>query len=310
MYLKKDNQYLTGILCALLTSFFWGLLPALLELALQIFSAGTIVWFRFTFAFFILLIILQWKQREPLIILQHPPASGILAAGALAVNYFYFLMGVRHTGPINASILMQLAPVGVVGIGIAIFKERLHRNQTVGLFIAIAGFFLFYLDKIQYTSDFELNSIGNHYIFYAVVAWILFASILKKLTGNYPTQNLNLLMYGVAALVLIGGVQWSEFIDIEFKDWVLLIFLGLNTLIAYGALSEAIRLIPLSLAIVITTTNPLFTLLTVFLVNVFRPSWLQQDSTGMTGYLGALILVTGVALVVYRPESRFHRNDN
>ena len=50
-----------------------------------------------------------------------------------------------------------------------------------------------------------------------------------------------------------NSISWPA--QLQFKDWVLLIFLGLNTLIAYGALSEAIRLIPLSLAIVITTTN-------------------------------------------------------
>ena len=90
MNVQRYNTHLIGVSYAFTTSFFWGLLPALLELALKTFSAGTIVWFRFTFAFIILFIILHWNGKEPSAILFRPPILCILAGGALAINYLYF----------------------------------------------------------------------------------------------------------------------------------------------------------------------------------------------------------------------------
>ena len=297
----NKRKYWKGVIYAFITSFLWGLLPVLLEFALKVFSAGTIVWFRFIFAFFFLFLILSFQDNKPNKILFQPPLLGILAGVSLAANYLYFILGIQSNGPTNAAILMQLAPVLVVLTGIIVFKERLQKSQTTGLFVATIGFLFFYWEKTQHSLDFDSYAARNNYLYFAAVVWALFAFLLKKLSSQYPAQTLNLLIFGVASLALTSGVHWESFTHARFEDWILLVILGLNTLIAYGSLSEAIRLIPLSLTTVITTINPLFTLITTFMINTFQPQWLRQDSIGVVGYLGGLIIILGVALIVYKP---------
>ena len=58
----------------------------------------------------------------------------------------------------------------------------------------------------------------------------------KKLTPAYKAQHLNLLVYGTAAAALLGTVDWAEFDSVRVSGWALLVFLGINTLVAYGSL--------------------------------------------------------------------------
>ena len=114
-------------------------------------------------------------------------------------------------------------------------------------------------------------------------------------------QYLNMLVYGVSVLVLPGVVVWKEFIISDWVGWSLLFFLGLNTLLAYGALTEAMRYIPLTHVTLITTLNPLFTLITVRWVNIYQPGWMAQDFLGVAGWFGGFLIVIGIFLTVQKP---------
>ncbi|MFQ5671742.1 MAG: DMT family transporter [Nitrospinales bacterium] len=296
----ESAAYLRGVLFALCTCLLWGVLPIVSKAALTEFSAGTIVWFRFVFAFTVLLAVLGLRKSEPLAILRHPPGPGLLAGVCLAANYFYFLRGVQFSGPSNTAILIQLAPVLVVLAGVYLFHEKLRGRQAAGMFVAVGGFVIFYLDQKQQTVAPGLYSIANGHIIFAAVVWAVYATALKYLSVRYEAQSLNLLVYGVAGMMLVFGVAWAEFAAANSKSWLLLVFLGLNTLLAYGALLEAIRLIPLTHVSVIITLNPLITLLVMHLIGEFKPGWIEPEVVGSLGYLGAFTAVAGVALVVVR----------
>jgi len=296
----ESAVYLRGVLFALCTCVLWGILPIISKAALKEFSAGTIVWFRFVFAFTVLLAVLGLRQSGPLAILRHPPRLGLLAGVCLAGNYFYFLRGVQFSGPSNTAILIQLAPVLVMLAGVYLFHEKLQRRQIAGMLVAIGGFIAFYLDQRKLTAAPDLYAIANGYIVFAAVVWAVYAVALKSLSARYEAQLLNLLVYGVAAVVLVFGVAWTEFIAISQENWLLLVFLGLNTLLAYGALLEAVKLIPLTDLSIIITLNPLVTLFGMRLAGEFKPGWVEPDIVGLLGYLGAFTAVAGVALVVAR----------
>ena len=106
----------------------------------------------------------------------------------------------------------------------------------------------------------------------------------------------------MAGGTLTGWGNWKDFINLDSASWILLVLLSINTLLAYGALSEAIHLIPLSIVTVITTTNPLITLLIIYSLNHFRDKWLFQELIGVIGYSGALFIVLGVSLIVYKSQ--------
>lgn len=300
--MPKDKSHLRGVLFAMTTAILWGFLPILMKIALRDFSSGSIVWFRFIFAFLVLLAFLFLRNKNPQTILKHPPALAVIAGICLAGNYYYFLRGIETSSPSNAAILIQTAPILLVLIGVFVFREHFERKQGLGLLIACVGFILFYRDQKSHALDFSQYATANGYVIWAGILWAGYMAFQKALTPKYEAQLLNLLVYGVAGIVLIGVVQWQDFVGPGLGAWLLLIFLGINTLLAYGCLAEAIHHIPLWLISVIVTLNPFITLVTMHILSVVNPGWIEPEQIGLEGYLGAVVAVTGVIMVIRKSE--------
>ena len=148
---------------------------------------------------------------------------------------------------------------------------------------------------------------GDYYyadflIILAGLVWVGYMISQKFLSLQYGAQSLNLLVYAVAPLALIGGVEWEDFTRAGLIAWLSLIFCGINTLLAYGALAEAVKYIPLALISGIISLNPLITLLGMKVLPEMEFFGLQADPISLLGYLGGMIAVAGVVLVVYRGE--------
>jgi RarD protein len=291
---------LRGLLFASVTAVLWGLLPIFLKIAVKTVPAGSIACFRFVFAAIVLYLILHFKGDHPQRIFKFPPWLGVLAGLGLAGNYFGVTQAVNYSGPSNVAVLIQTAPVMLVLIGVFVFKERLDRLQTIGIVIATVGFIFFYRDQVENVSDLSLYSSATWLIIFAAAVWALYMVCQKILNRKIGTQSLNLLVYGVAALALIPIADWNNFSGLQWGDWALLVFLGINTIVAYGAVAEAIKLIPLSLISMLVSLNPLITLAGMMTIQQIAPGLLAADAVGMVGYLGALAAITGVVLVVSR----------
>ena len=280
------------------TAFLWGFLPIFLKVALKDFSSQTIVGFRFLFAFAVLGAILIFRSEQPSKILIRPPLIGILTGIMLAGNYFYFLEGVNFSGPANSGVLIQIAPVMVAIAGVFLFKERFSKQQAIGLFMAALGLCLFYVDRVSQVTDMGVYSQANLYIFIGAVLWAGYMICQKILCQDYKAQHLNLLTYGIASLVFVPWIIWPELSGLSLKAWALMIFLGVNTILAYGALAEAVKYIPVSLISVIITINPLITLFATHFIDDIFPGMIPPESVGVSGWFGACAAITGIILVV------------
>lgn len=296
------TDYARGIFFAFSTAALWGLLPVVMKIALRDFSPGSIVWFRFLFAFTALGVYLSFKKQSPGRILFKPPLFGFLAGLCLSGNYYYFVRGIGASSPSNAAVLIQIAPVLVVLIGVGVFRERFSRQQGGGLAVAVAGFFLFFKDQQAYSADLELYTTANGFVLIAGVLWAAYMTFQKSLTPKYEAQHLNLLVYGIASLVLVGTVHWEDYFRADPVGWGLLVFLGINTLLAYGFLAESIKYIPLWLISVIVTLNPLITLVVMRLLPAVVPGLVEEEHIGPLGYMGAVTAIAGVILVILKRE--------
>lgn len=291
-------NYARGVFFTLITTALWGVLPIFMKIALEDFSSGTIVWFRFTFAFVVLFSYLSLRQSDPGSILRNPPGLCLLGGLCLGGNYFYFIRGVELSSPSNAAVLIQVAPVLLVMVGVLMFAEKFKKAQFTGLLVAVAGMILFYKDQRMNVVDTELYTTANLYIFVGAVLWVGYMAFQKKLTPAYKTQHLNLLVYGTAAVALLGTVNWVEFKSVGMSGWGMLIFLGINTLVAYGSLAEAIKCIPVSLISVIVTLNPFITLTAMHILAQSGADWITPETIGLWGYVGACTAISGVILVL------------
>ena len=288
-----------GVLFASTTALFWGFLAIFIKITVVDVKPVTIVWFRFAVAFVLLAGYFLWMDPGQLRIFRKPPKLVIVAAVALTFNYIGFAMGIFYTSPGNAQIFIQLGPMLLAVAGIIIFKEHISWRQLSGFVVAIAGFALFYHDHL-------VNLLGNHQIYQSGIVWLIMAatswalySILQKyLVQHHPAQQLNLIIFGLPTLLLIPFIDFSSFAHFGRGTWCLLVFMGVNTLVAYGCLAEAFRYLEANKVSVIITLNPVLTFGAMAVLAVLEVSWIAPEIMTVFSLLGALLVLSGVVLVV------------
>lgn len=292
-----------GILYALSAAIMWGFLAISLKVSLNYVPPLTIVWMRFIVAFIVLLTVLFFKERPALQVLRKPPLLAIVAAVALSFNYIGYIKGLDLTSPSNAQVIIQLAPLLLVMVGLIIYKEKVSAHQIMGFLIALLGFGVFYQDQIgQLLGSPDNYNAGVTWVVGAALAWVLFASLQKRLVQKFHAQGLNLLIYLIPVILLIPWVDFNVIGSLSLPLWALMIFLGLNTLLAYGAIAEAFRFLPANKVGIIVTINPIITIVTMGVLTSIGVSWIEPERISFYGFLGAILILVGVitAIVLQR----------
>jgi len=295
-----------GILYALSAAFVWGFLAISLKVALDFVPPLTIVWLRFLVAFIVLWIVLLFKERSALKVLNNPPLLAIVAAVGLAFNYIGYIKGLDLTSPSNAQVIIQLAPLLLVVVGLVIYKEKISARQFLGFAVSLIGFGVFYRDQIsQFLGSPDHYNAGVFWVIGAALAWVLFASIQKGLVQKFHAQGLNLLIYLVPSILLIPWIDFNVIVSLTWQLWAFMIFLGLNTILAYGAIAEALRFIPANKIGIILTINPIITIVTMGFLTSIGVSWIEPERISFYGFLGAALILIGVisAIIVQRKPS-------
>jgi drug/metabolite transporter (DMT)-like permease len=296
-----------GLFYAAFTGLCWAVLAIGLKYALHFSSSGTIAWVRMIVAFFILFFYYALKNPRALKrALLHPPKKLLLAGVFLACNYYGYMRGIDLTNASNAQIMIQTGPLTLILVGVFYFKEHLKSYQWLGVLSAICGFIFFNWDQVLIAFEHSDKYIaGNIWLLFAGVTWATFAAIQKfvlinDVDKNWPPQLINLLIYAVCSVVLVPMANFQEFSPLTTWQWFVLFLLGANTLLAYGAFGEAMRLIPASHVSLIITLNPLFTILFVTLLTHYGFDFIAPEPIEWRGILGAFLVVFGVGLAVYR----------
>ncbi len=288
-----------GLMYAVFTASLWGFLAIALKVALSGLSPIQVVWFRFTTAFLVLLVWTVIFRPEDLKIFRRPPVILVLAALFLGVNYLGFISGVKYTSPSIAQVFIQIGPVGFAVSGILIFKESVNWKHFTGFALVITGLGLFYSEQITgvHATDAGFTR-GIFLILGGGLAWSVFATFQKRLVVKYPTNQLNLFIYGLCGLIMLPFVHPADFAGLNGGDFLLLFFLGLNTVLAYGSLALAIKYTEANRVSVILTLNPVITFITMYFLATADVSWIAHESFTGLALIGALTALGGAILVI------------
>ena len=296
----QNQDQLKGLLYAATTSVLWGFLAVALKIALKYFDAYTIVWFRFFIAFNVLMLYYLFAKPSYLKILFKPPLLLILAAALLSYNYLGFMQGVNYAGPGVTQVLIQAGAISLGLVGIIFFKEKVNLIRGIGFAIAGFGFALFYYQQIKelILNVSDLNK-GVVWIMTAAFAWTGYAVIFKLLVRKWPTQQLNIFLYALPVILFIPFADFSLFFkSYPWYIWVLMVFLGLNTVIAYGALSKAFKYADANRISIVITLNPVITFAILEILLYYNIQWIEITPFSVISYIGALMVISGAILAV------------
>ncbi len=309
---ENNSSYIIGILYAATAGLMWSVLAIAMKVALNFMDGFTISWFRFTFSFILLFSYLAYKKNPALNILKKPPLLSLLASVCLLANYIFYINGVRLTSPSLAQVMIQLAPLGLVIIGIGIFKERLSKRQIAGLCLSFLGFYFFYKDQLDTLIHADLGpnfSYGAMLIIIAAITWAIYGAFQKILLRTWTSHHINLVLYALPVLLLFPWVDFHSFTLLNWWQWLVVIFLGLNTIVSYTAISEAWRILPTTQVSMIVTLNPILTIIIMTILYYLEVTWIHAEKITSVGFLGALMVVTGAMIVLYRPQLNFKKKN-
>lgn len=287
-----------GLLFLSVTILCWGVLAIAIKAISPKVNSYNLAFFRFAFAFLCLFIYQGLKKPSYLKIFQRPPLLAILGGLFLGGNYLGFNQGVKLTSPAITQIMIQFGPLCLGLSGLFLFKERINKFQVFGFILATTGFFMFYRDQLSVFLDHELLNTGIFWTLGGAISWTLYAILQKKMILTFPASQLNLLIFFIPCLAFLPLTHLEEFLPLSLGDYLILVFLGANTLIAYGCLSEAFKYLPANNISILITLNPLITLGVVELLHQLNLDWIPHSPIQLLGYTGAFLVITGAILVV------------
>ncbi len=130
------------------------------------------------------------------------------------------------------------------------------------------------------------------------MAWVIYAILQKDLTKTYSTNQLNLFIYGICSLIFLPGIHISGFASLDLPGWLLVMFLGLNTLIAYGAIALAFRFLDSNKVSVVLTMSPIITFIIMYFFMVFNVTLIATEHFSLLSIVGAAIALSGSVFVI------------
>ncbi|MGB4654803.1 MAG: DMT family transporter [Bacteroidales bacterium] len=294
-----------GILSVCVTALLWGFLAIVVEVALRFIDAQTMVWFRFAFAATVLLLYFVFRKPNDLksILKKFPPAL-LLAGICLGFNYYGYAKGLDYTSPSTTQVFIQMGPIMLAIVGVVFYREKFNTKQLVGIIIAFCGLVLFYFNQLKVMVDESFN-LGFLLIVFAAVSWVVYAINQKKLVKQYNTQLLNLFIYLIPALFYTPIANFSVFGNLNINQWLIMIFLGANTLLAYGFLAVALKHIEAYKVSIIITLNPIITVVVMSILYRMQVSWIQGEQLEPLSALGAILLLGGAVMSIYFSRLNF-----
>lgn len=312
--IKKQNIKL-GFSLAILTAIMWGLVPIAMKFVLVELDPYTVAWFRFLLAFLGLTIWLAYKKDFPTLkIFKMKKRLMILIIAGLGLlgNFALFASGVQYLTATTSQVVAQLGIVIFMISTIFIFKERLRITQFLGIVILILGLILFFnVDLADLFRNFDKNAIGVWLTVSAACCWACYANAQKVLLKKLKAEQLLWLLYLISSLCLLPLSSPSHLIRLDSWQWIALIFCGLNTLIAYGALVAAMEYWQASEVSAVTTLTPLFSLIFADLFALLIPAYFEFQALNLVEYIGAVTVVFGAMFAtighkIWSPRKGFH----
>jgi len=296
---RTSGRWRLGLALTLATALFWATLPIALKIALEILDPITLTWFRFMVATAFTAAWLGARGQLRGYAALDRRHWWMLAAAAFLLlgNYVFYLLGVQHTTPANAQLLIQLAPLLMALGGIWLFGEEFRAAQWCGLGLLVVGMLLFFRDQLAAAQAAPGYLAGSAWVIVGAIVWAAYALLQKQLLVRLGSMQILLLIYVAASLVLLPFAHPSALLRLDGLHWAMLAYCALNTIGAYGAFAEALAHWEASRVSAILAATPLLCIAAVALVHLQWPQLLAPERISTTGYVGAILVVAGSAAV-------------
>ncbi|MHB9025195.1 MAG: DMT family transporter [Armatimonadota bacterium] len=220
-----------------------------------------------------------------------------IAAGALAVNYIFYAVGLRYTTAISTTVISQVHSVTVVLLAALLLGEALTKRKIAGMIIALCGVLLAFF-RGSSLQDLLASRFfyGNLIELFAAVIWSFYAIGQTKLLHDSGNRQALMPIFAVAALLATAALPFTGPLISgapAATDWFAVLFLGVaSTAAAYWLFAAGLQRIDTSEGAMFNVLMPPLSLLLAH--------WLLREPIRPTVISGLALVVVGLILILWR----------
>lgn len=285
-----------GIALAGTTTLLWGVLPHLLEGALEVLDPVTLTGVRFAISAGLLGALLAMRGALPRRAAFRSPAPALLVAAVLGLsaNYLGYVVGLDLTSPATAQVLIQLAPLLLALGSLRVFGERFSPGQWGGFAVLVAGLLLFTASQLRELAEEAVRyARGAGVLFLAALTWAGYGLAQKQLLLRMGSAQVMLCLYAGCAALFLPASELGALLDLDALHASVVILCGLNTLLAYGAFAAALEHWEASRVSAVLALTPVATVALGAVLAVLLPGRIRAEHLSAASLLGATLVVGG-----------------
>lgn len=205
----------------------------------------------------------------------------------------YFMgesLGLQYVSSSVASIMIGTIPLFIPFFAYFILKDKITRNNIVGLIISFAGLLILILNK-DFT--FQASPLGLSLMLLAVFTGSLYTIQLKKLSSRYRPETIIINMQIIGLIYFMPFFlfnEWSNFKETTFNAELIITIIKLVTFSTLGALYffiYAVEKIGVTKTSMFTNLIPVVTAIAAWII-------LPEEEFSLKLALGIFIVIIGV----------------
>ena len=216
----------------------------------------------------------------------------VCALCGVGINQWLFVIGLKNSSPVNASIIATAVPIFVLLLAALVLKEPITAKKSLGVFLGVSGGLLLVFNSTQTTSG--TNSLwGDMLMLLNQLMYSVYLVLSKPLSRRYSSVIMMKWMFLFSTLALAPFcLQYMQYVPMFHRET----FNVSQLYLLFGATFVSFMLIPMALKQIRPTTVSMYNYVQPIIASAIAVA-VGQDTFSMQKLLSAALVFVGVYLV-------------
>lgn len=220
----------------------------------------------------------------------------VCALCGVGINQWLFVIGLKNSSPVNASIIATAVPIFVLLLAALVLKEPITAKKSLGVFLGVSGGLLLVFNSTQTTSG--TNSLwGDMLMLLNQLMYSVYLVLSKPLSRRYSSVIMMKWMFLFSTLALASFcLQYMQYVPMFHRETFNVSQLYALLYLLFGATFVSFMLIPMALKQIRPTTVSMYNYVQPIIASAIAVA-VGQDTFSMQKLLSAALVFVGVYLV-------------
>lgn len=220
----------------------------------------------------------------------------VCALCGVGINQWLFVIGLKNSSPVNASIIATAVPIFVLLLAALVLKEPITAKKSLGVFLGVSGGLLLVFNSTQTTSG--TNSLWRDMLMLLnQLMYSVYLVLSKPLSRRYSSVIMMKWMFLFSTLALAPFcLQYMQYVPMFHRETFNVSQLYALLYLLFGATFVSFMLIPMALKQIRPTTVSMYNYVQPIIASAIAVA-VGQDTFSMQKLLSAALVFVGVYLV-------------